>query len=209
MPKIVDQDARRTEIVGALRRVIQREGIAGASVRTVATEAGLSAGAMRHYFASQSELLGFALAAMTADVERRIVARVEAWRKGPPTLEGLVAVLEEVAPLDARRRVEFEVWLELVMLARTSPELRPLVLEAHRGVRRVCRQVVMAARGDVRTDAEGEKDAVVRRWADQLHGLLDGLSLHLAIYPGETSRARVRAALRTHLESVAVEQPGP
>jgi len=32
MPKIVDQDARRTEIVGALRRVIQREGIAGASV---------------------------------------------------------------------------------------------------------------------------------------------------------------------------------
>jgi len=98
MPKIVDQDARRTEIVGALRRVIQREGIAGASVRTVATEAGLSAGAMRHYFASQSELLGFALAAMTADVERRIVARVEAWRKGPPTLEGLVAVLEEVAP---------------------------------------------------------------------------------------------------------------
>ncbi len=53
MPKIVDHDARREEIAQALWRVVRRDGIRAASVRTVAAEAGWSAGAVRYYFPDQ------------------------------------------------------------------------------------------------------------------------------------------------------------
>jgi AcrR family transcriptional regulator len=44
MPKIVDWDARRDEILSATWRVIVRDGIAGATVRAIAREAGCSPG---------------------------------------------------------------------------------------------------------------------------------------------------------------------
>ncbi|WP_354702176.1 TetR/AcrR family transcriptional regulator [Paraconexibacter sp. AEG42_29] len=208
MPKVVDHEARRAAIVAALWRVVQRDGMAGTSVRTVAAEAGISAGALRHYFGTQDALLRLAVESMTDAVAGRVQARLTAlgdFRSRPAAerLDALAAILEEVAPLDARRRAEFEVWLELVLLARTSPDLRPVALAAHRDIRSICVSVVMALAEDQRTLVAGYRDPVLRRRTDALHGLLDGLCLHLALYPGETSGARVRAALREHLEGLA------
>lgn len=202
VPKVVDNEARRAEIVAALWRVVQRDGMAATSVRTVAHEAGLSAGAMRHYFATQDSLVLVAAKTMVAEVGRRLEARIAVLPPGAPSQDSLLGILEEVTPLDARRRVEYEVWLELVLLARTTPGLHPVAVYAHRGLRALCRLVVMAATGDLRTAAQGERDPVVRRRTDQLHGMLDGLCLHLALYPGEVSRTRVRAALREWLEAI-------
>ncbi len=58
---MVDIEARRTELAEALWRVIRRDGLERASVRNVAREAGLSMGALRHYFGTQDELLAFAM----------------------------------------------------------------------------------------------------------------------------------------------------
>jgi len=73
MPKIVDHAARREEIAEALWRVVRRDGIRAASVRTIAAEAGWSAGAVRYYFPDQDGLLSFAMDL----VSRRVTERVE------------------------------------------------------------------------------------------------------------------------------------
>ena len=73
MPKPIDHNERRERIAEAAWRVILREGVAGASVRSVAVEAGQSAGSLRHVFYSQSQLLAFALELVTT----RAAARVE------------------------------------------------------------------------------------------------------------------------------------
>ncbi len=217
VPKVVDHEVRRAHIVAAMWRAIRRDGVAGTSVRTVAAEAGLSAGALRHYFTTQDELLALAVTSMNDEVARRVQTRLRRWSAdpgevgSPERLDRLTAVIEEVAPLDARRRAEFEVWLELVMLARTSPGLRGPALEAHRAVRLICGQVVLAVSRDLGPDEPAdaaERDPVLRSRTDELHGLLDGLSLHLTLYPRETSAARVRAALRGRLEAYASSPVG-
>lgn len=214
MPKIVDREARRAQIVAALWRVIRRDGMSGTSVRTVAAEAGVSAGSLRHYFTTQGELLTVAARSMAGGVGARVERRTAAWSADPAPLgseqrvDRLVAVLEEVVPLGSQRRAEFEVWLELVMAARTSPELRELAVEAHREVRRLCQDVVIAVEYDPPYSPALSQDPRVRSRTDELHALLDGLSMHQALYPRETSSARVRQALRSRVASYAGSDRG-
>ena len=61
MPKQVDHEKRRRQIAEATWRLISTEGIEQATVRKIAQEAGLSLGALRHYFATQDELLRFSM----------------------------------------------------------------------------------------------------------------------------------------------------
>lgn len=60
MPKIVDHDRMRVEIVEAAARVIARVGPERASIRLIGAEAGYSAAAPLHYFESRESLFAFA-----------------------------------------------------------------------------------------------------------------------------------------------------
>lgn len=57
MPKKVDHEERRRQITDAVCRITLRGGLAAASFRTVAAEAGISAPLVQHYFATKAELL--------------------------------------------------------------------------------------------------------------------------------------------------------
>lgn len=193
MPKVVDHELRREEIADALWRVVRRDGFAVASVRTVAAEAGLSTGALRHYFSTQGELTAFAMASLMERARARI-ARVGAT---VVDLAGLERLVEEVLPLDAQRLAESEVWLAMAAAARTDDALRVLADEAHRALRALCDSIVRA----IAADTGAELDLVLE--TDRLHALVDGLAVHGTIYPRLMPRTRTRAAVRAHLAELA------
>src|SRR3712207_6009277 len=139
VPRIVDADQRRTELAEAVWRVIRRDGVPGASVRTVAREAGTSMGALRHWFATQDELLHFAMTL----VSERARARAEAVAaSGGPLAPRLLRVLEEILPLDDERRAETEVWLALTARALVDPRLAELRDRSAAELHEFCTQVV-------------------------------------------------------------------
>src|SRR3712207_6159212 len=119
MPRLIDVDSRRREIAEATWRLVERDGLDAVSVRAVAREAGLSPGSLRHVFASQAALLTFAMAALG----ERVAERLEALPPAATPLEGTLAVLAQLLPLDPERRREAEVWLPFVVKARVDPEL--------------------------------------------------------------------------------------
>lgn len=192
MPKIVDHDARRSEIVDAVIRVVHRAGYAGVSVRTVAEESGWSAGAIRHYFSSQHELLAFAM----ADLADRAGRRIDSRGRAATDLDGLVALLEEVLPLDATRRAESEIWMALAIAARTEPELSAVWRDVQgrlRGLMESCLLVLVEVTG---------RDLDIPTETDRLHALVDGLALHGTLRP-RLSVPRARAVLRAHFNQLA------
>lgn len=201
MPKQVDHDARREEIARALWRVVRRDGVRGASVRTVAAEAGWSPGAVRYYFPDQAGLLSFAMGL----VSRRVTERVRAIRPEGTATAIALRYLEEVIPLDDERQAEFEVWLSFVAQARTESGgdgLDSLLGPVHESLLRLCTMLLdrLAETGALRGDVD------IPLEAERLHALIDGLSLHAAIQPDRTSPKRVHNLLARHLSELLVEQ---
>ena len=88
MPKIVDTKARREAILTATWRTIARHGVARATVRRIAAEAGVSTGFISHYFRDKKEVLAAALRLSNERSQTRISARAEG-------LTGLAAQLNE------------------------------------------------------------------------------------------------------------------
>jgi AcrR family transcriptional regulator len=188
VPKIVDHDERRRSLIEATWRVIAREGIASASTRGIAREAGCSSGVLAHYFADKAELMASAMLAAHAEVHARL----------DTGLTGLASVRQymlECLPLDERRRflavVEVSFWGQAVGNRRLV-DLYADEVERFRGKIRV-RLVQARDQGELRPEVD--VDAVVH----ELHVLNDGLSLQAALSPhgapAEQQTAMVDAVL--------------
>src|SRR5689334_14842717 len=95
LPKIVDHDQRRSEIVEAFLSVVARKGLPAATSRAIAAELGVGTGALWHYFD------GFD--AVTAAAYQRVFERTNIRIDGAATgLRGLAAteaVMREILPL--------------------------------------------------------------------------------------------------------------
>jgi AcrR family transcriptional regulator len=196
VPREVDHDVRRRDLAEALWRVVRRDGIHAVSVRTVAAEAGTSPSALRHYFASQDELLGFALTAMVERVRDRLLP-VLADLRGRA---GAERVLEEMLPLDRTRRDEYEVYLAFLGRALADPRLRAIRDDAEAQSRAAVRHAVqlLADSGGLAGDRDPEVET------DRLYPLIDGLALHGALFPHRYPPAHLRRVLATHLDGLAL-----
>jgi AcrR family transcriptional regulator len=194
MPKVVDPDRRRAELAEAVWTVIRRDGLQRASVRNVAREAGLSMGSLRHYFATQSELLCFAMQL----VGERARDRIRALEPVADARQAAEQLLHQLLPLDDERRAESEVWLAFTGHALVDPGQRAIHEQIHDQLRGACASAIaaLADAGRVATPLDLELEA------GRLHALLDGLAVHATMHPARLPPSRVVAILARHLDSL-------
>lgn len=181
---------RRTRLAEAAWRIILDQGIGAVSVRTVAAEAGMAAGSLRHVFPTQAALLEFAAEL----VVERATARVTAVVPLPDPVAYAEAVICEVLPLTAESRGEFEVNIALIAETPAHPGLARIRDHAHAELIDLFSRIVAMVRSH---DAPTGEDA---REGRRLLALADGLGLHLLHRPpgeGEDETVEiVRAELR-------------
>jgi AcrR family transcriptional regulator len=118
VPKIVDHDERRLELVDATWRIIARLGIEGATMREIALEAGFANGALKPYFPTKDTLLTFAFRHVFNRTNERI-REVTAGKSGIPALR---AFCVEVLPLDSERVNEARIVVPFWQKAINDPE---------------------------------------------------------------------------------------
>ncbi|GAA0374022.1 TetR/AcrR family transcriptional regulator [Microbispora corallina] len=192
MPKIVNHEERRDEVVAAARRVILRDGIEAATTRAIAKEAGYSNGVLTHYFADKDDILVSALEAS----HRRIAERLREKLAGLTGLAALREVLLDNVPLDEERVRETGLEVGFWGRSLTSPDL----LEVQRREAAELRYVVVsllrsaAAAGEIRAD-EDLDDA-----AERLLALVDGLSVHRLLYPDRVPGDRLERLILRELD---------
>ena len=197
MPKIVDHEARRTELATAVWRVASRDGLGAVTMRRVAAEAGWSTGALAHYFADKEELLLFAFETVADRVGKRIVRAAEQVRD---PLELLRAQLVEGLPLDAERRAEVRVWFAFLGLAETQPQLARAGRDAYRHWRERVAKTLAAARRQGLVDDSIDLD----REAAALIALVDGLAIQASFDARAVSAERQLEILDDRLARLAL-----
>ena len=187
MPKIVNWDDRRDEILSATWRVIARDGIAKATIRSIAREAHCSPGILAHYFDDKADILGSALVLS----HRRVAARMEAKAAGRAGLDALRVVMLEALPLDDERDLEAQIEISFWGRALGNPELRTV---QHAEFDRFA-EWLRAHLAEARKLGELRDSIDLDLAAHQLLVLIDGLSAQRVLYPGRVSAARQRQML--------------
>ena len=200
VPKVVDHEQRRAELGAAVRRLVARSGVEGATVRAVAREAGWSMGALRYYFGTQDELLDFALEASLADIPVRL-ARVLGTRQ--PGLRRAQALVEELLPLDDRRMAEVRVYLAFMARVRTEDRALGVAERLWHGERHVCGLALADVTGEAPPTVVGVVPRHLRARVDELQVFVDGLSFLGATIPGRMTAARATTLVRAELERLS------
>jgi AcrR family transcriptional regulator len=190
MPKVVDVDERRAELTDAAARLIARSGIEGATLRDVAAEAGLTTGALMHYFADKRELL---LCTFQASLEGRRVLRQR--RDSSDPRGELLATLEGALALDEDRRRHWTVTIAFCAQATGDAELATAQRDAYREFRNNVTELVLIGGLASSTTAT--------RLAERLIAVADGIAVQALFDPESWPASRQLEALHESLRSLS------
>ncbi|SOC11121.1 TetR family transcriptional regulator [Ureibacillus xyleni] len=188
MPKIVNHEERKALIAKATWNVIARDGLGGASVRSIAKEANLSLGAVRHYFNTQEELLEFAMQLVEEQATDRIMEHAK--ESLPPKTITLNMLMELIPP--ENRVVEMQVWLEYISYKLRKKELKED--SVHQGIVLIMNRLNDA--GLLKAEVNLEEEII------HLHALIDGIALHLLMGFVTIGRDRIRALIERELDRI-------
>jgi AcrR family transcriptional regulator len=169
VPKRVDHEQRRREIIEAAWRLVARGGFAAATMREIAAEAGFANGALKYYFDSKDDLLIAAFQHTFYRVNERAALSI-----GDRTgLEAIRLLCLEMLPLDDERTVEARVAVAFWDRAASSKAMRKIHADSFAIWRTWMENELQAARrtGRLRT---GMSD---RQIVDELLAVTAGLRI--------------------------------
>ncbi|MER9653754.1 transcriptional regulator BetI [Mesorhizobium sp. M0152] len=168
-------DIRRKELRQAAFAVLEREGIAGATLEKVAAHAGASKGIVLHYFRNKQELFEHAMREANAVLCNAVVARL---RRAQTSMERLDAVIEGNFEEHLFLPPLCHAWLSLCAEVPRDEKLARIQRVIHGRMRSNLLSGLrgLASRGDADDIALG------------VTALIDGLWLRLGLQPGSVSR---------------------
>lgn len=195
MPRLIDHRERETQIAAAVWRIVLTEGVSAVSLRTVAAEAGLVVGSVRHVFPTKSDLLEFAMRL----VHERAAERITPHLHDADPVRAALEAIGELLPIDDERIVEIRVHLALTAEAPQHARLAALAEAAHDDIARLCRGLLQGLVDAGHLDA----DTVIDDEARYLQAVIDGVALHGA--RGALDAAQQTAVIRTHLRRLGLQ----
>jgi TetR/AcrR family transcriptional regulator, transcriptional repressor of bet genes len=197
MPKQVDADAQRLSIAAAAIRVIGDGGLESARLRDVARIAGVTTGAVTHYFDGKDEVLLAALDEMV----RRILEQETALPPGQSSGEAIIELASAILPLDEVSRIEWRVWLAFWGGAMGDERLRTRHREYY--VR------IVGQLAENLTGVGGLSPERANHLADAIVAAVDGIGARATLEPEHWPAARQRQTLVTLLGPLLADLDHP
>jgi TetR/AcrR family transcriptional regulator, transcriptional repressor of bet genes len=189
MPKQVDHDLQRQSIAAAALGVIAEHGLEAARLRDVAARAGVTTGAVTHYFDGKDAMLEAAL----DEIVRQVLDDPDGtWVRPPRDVAALVESIADFLPVDAEGVQAWRIWLAFWGRAIVDERLRAKNRDYYV---QICRQIERAARALDGTLTKTE----ARDLADAIVAAVDGIGVRATLEPELWPAKRQRAALKTLL----------
>ncbi len=178
MPKIVDHDDRRRALARAAVDAVAASGLDGVKLSDIARAAGVTTGALAHYFPDKDAVLAAAL----EEVCSRLLLRLEA--------DGVRIRIEDIAnalPLDKASMKDWRVWLAYWGRAPFSESLRAIHQQYYQEIE------------DALTAGFAKASKTPRLVAAAIIAAVDGVGTRATLEPEAWPPERQRALLSTLL----------
>jgi AcrR family transcriptional regulator len=192
MPKKVDHEARREELVLAAWRVIAAHGIEEATIREISRESGYSSGVLAHYFENKDDLLAHALVLSHTRIRRRYADDV----RGPDAIKGLKALIRDNLPLDEQRDLEMRIEMSFWARALRNDALHKIQEDESAVFRDMLRDLVERAQAEGTISPDHDSEMVL----ELIGSMIDGTSLHALLYPKRMPAKKQLAVMEFALE---------
>ncbi len=184
-----EPDARRQSLIEATARVLARDGATGASVRTIAVEAGVSPGLVNHYFAGIEALIAATYSAVGDQVSTALATAVTL-AGSDPRARLRAYVTASFAPPIAERAL-LATWIAFWSLT-----TKPLIAERHDAIYAQYREDLERLLAEC-----GIAPADRRLTAIAITALVDGLWLELCLSPDSFTADEARGLAERQLGS--------
>ncbi|RKD69564.1 AcrR family transcriptional regulator [Sinobaca qinghaiensis] len=190
MPRIVDHDSRKKEIVNYAWQSIVNEGSKGASIRKIANLANMAPGQIRYYFPIHSELLKAVMDRVIYKVRKRI--EVILMDENLLVTDRVLSSILAVIPLDAERYADMVVWmafnyeLHLQNDSVVEDDIELLIKKC----------IQLFRKENVLNENVDEKLLIARTYA-----IVDGIAMHILFKKGNIDNEIVEALIREEIYS--------
>lgn len=186
MTRQLKDPAARQRIVDAALRLVAQHGVPAATMRGIALEAGVSTGAVTHYFDDKADVMSAVLRSNTSQIGRR-VATAAAGKRGLAALE---SAMESLLPLDDEME---QCWTVLIAFW-GHPAARRFVSTEGSSLGFVgLRSYVISLLEQAATDGELAAGIDVEHEAERFLALVGGIGLMLGGFEQEREPTRKRA----------------
>jgi len=185
---------RRQQVIAAAWRVISREGISAASLRTIATEMAATTGLVTRYFPEKQGLLLAALE-QAADFLNREVSSANINLKGKARLDATVLA---ALPITKERRQAWEVWVAFMAELPSAPELA----KAHAEFPSSLRQTLVKGLREGQLAGEISPEIYPPQVADSLVSQIIGLGVRAVTDPAHFPAEKLPGMMAPYLFSV-------
>ncbi|WP_022794554.1 TetR/AcrR family transcriptional regulator [Marinococcus halotolerans] len=195
MPKIIDHEKKKEQIVEYTWQSIVNSGAKGATVRTIAKLAEMTPGQIRYYFPTHSALLDAVMEKVNHKVAQRIqeIFDQEDLTEKERVIQAILAVL----PLDDDRYADMEVWMafqyELHEAGTNSmgDEIRLLI---QKSLQYLSEKKML------------QEELPVELTTMRAHALVDGLALHKLLTPDRINNEHAAKLIRNEVHSWLKEE---
>ncbi|MGA9871352.1 MAG: TetR/AcrR family transcriptional regulator [Rhodococcus sp. (in: high G+C Gram-positive bacteria)] len=200
MPKQVDHDLRRREIVDVVWRLLATRGISALSMRAIADEAGYANGVLAYYFAGKEEVLRYAYEHVHRATNDRVADRIGDARG----LAGLRVLCREIMPLTEESLLEARIATSLWQRAMYDPEIGRINTDAWAEWRgRIWGLLTQAAEDEEIVDAD------IAVTADRLLSMLMGMQVMGVLTPESMGAVHQQKLLDQTLDDLRAPPPAP
>lgn len=197
MPRVVDPQQRRAQLIDVTAAEIARVGLDQITLRGIARAGGWTTGIVSHYFIDKRDLL-IATFRSRADGARQ---RIEWARAGGAT--GLEAIIDNALPVDDDRLTSWKVFLAFWAAAVGDDELTAIHVQRHDSFTESVEVALRAERDEGRFRSGFDLAHEARR----LIALLDGVALQAVLQPDRWPPTEQRGIVEEHLAQLRDRQP--